>query len=176
MKTQRIVAVMAAIGLVLTSLVASNAAQDKTSAQTLAAFEKIKGLAGAWVGSYSAAKGAIKHARYDVVSNGMAVILIMDWGSDGNMATVFHLDGDAVIATHYCPVGNQPRMRANISGERNAVEFRFQDATNLSRPSDWHMRDLKLVFDAPDQHTLHWTYFDNGKEETGTFKYKRNAK
>lgn len=114
--------------------------------------------------------------RYDMVSNGTAVVLMMDWGSAGNMATVFHLDGDAIIGTHYCPVGNQPRMRATIADASNTIPFKFQDATNISDPSDWHMRHLRLVFDGLDRHTLHWTYLDKGKEETGTFQYTRDRK
>ena len=176
MRVQLILSTVVAFGLALAATAENSSTKAKASVQTLAAFERIKALAGAWEGEYSGAKGAIKHARYDVVSNGMTVILMMDWGSTGNMATVFHLDGDAIIATHYCPVGNQPRMRATIAGDSNAIHFKFQDATNLSDPSDWHMRHLRLLFDGPDRHTLHWTYLENGKEEIGTFQYSRSRK
>ncbi len=174
MRVQLILSTVVALSLGLAATAEDSSTKAKASVQTLAAFERIKSLAGAWEGEYSGAKGAIKHARYDVVSNGTAVILMMDWGSTGNMATVFHLDGDAIMATHYCPVGNQPRMRAMIADDGNVIHFQFQDATGLSDPSDWHMRHLRLVFDGSDQHTLHWTYLDNGKEEIGTFRYTRS--
>lgn len=172
MRTHRILPTM--VVLVLAGA-GSGLANLKPSPQTLAAFERIKALAGAWEGSFSGAEGAIKHARYEVVSNGTAVILMMDWGTTGNMATIFHLDGDSIIATHYCPVGNQPRMRATIAHDSKVIDFKFLDATNLSGPSEWHMRHLRITFDSPGRHTLSWTYVEGGKEETGVFRYSRSG-
>ena len=44
--------------------------------------------------------------------------------------TVYHLDKDAIIATHYCPQGNQPRLEAG-SGTLDHIEFGFRDITDL---------------------------------------------
>ena len=48
--------------------------------------------------------------------------------------TVFHLDGDRLILTHYCMAGNQPRMQAtSYDAKKGEIRFQFLDATNLAR-------------------------------------------
>lgn len=44
--------------------------------------------------------------------------------------SVYHLDHGALMLTHYCAQGNQPRLRAALIGD-DSIVFRFLDATNV---------------------------------------------
>ena len=36
---------------------------------------------------------------------------VINEGTPGSMISMYHPDGDKILMTHYCAVGNQPRMR-----------------------------------------------------------------
>ena len=83
--------------------------------------------------------------------------------------------------THYCAVGNQPRMVATNGIEQTddgpAIDFLVESVSNYVEGQDHYMGGLKLVF--VDSDTVHqiWTTF-NGKGEVDhqmTFVIKRDA-
>jgi hypothetical protein len=87
---------------------------------------------------------------------------------------MYHLDGDAVMVTHYCSIGNQPRMRAVVpQGEIKSLKFTYVDVTNLAKPSAGHMKSLTISFLDGDHIKQEWTYTDGGKEETAVFNLER---
>ena len=59
-----------------------------------------------------------------------------------DMITMFNLDGDRLLMTHYCACGNQPRMVASASPDGKTITFDFLDATNLATPDAGHMNRL----------------------------------
>jgi hypothetical protein len=100
---------------------------------------------------------------------------ILDPISEPSMATIYHLDGDKLVMTHYCSIGNQPRMLAQVpAGEIKNLSFTFVDATNLAKPSDGHMRYLTLTFQDKDHLTQVWTWRQDGKDMPATFNLVRN--
>src|SRR5437764_568426 len=51
------------------------------------------------------------------------------------MMTVYHLDGDRLVLTHYCMAGNQPRMQLRgFDATTGQLTFDFVDAGNLASP------------------------------------------
>ena len=60
-------------------------------------------------------------------------------GSEHEMVTVYHQDGDDLLLTHYCSARNQPRMKCNGEAEPNLLRFEFVDATNMRSTNDPHM-------------------------------------
>ena len=52
-----------------------------------------------------------------------------------DMISMFHMDGDRLIMTHYCGAGNQPRMKV-ASADAKSVSFEFFDGTNIA-PGGW---------------------------------------
>jgi hypothetical protein len=91
-----------------------------------------------------------------------------------DMVTVYHRDGTGLVATHYCSLGNQPRMRAaEASADGKTIRFRFADITNLSKPDGAHIRHLTVTVQDSDHLTQTWTSFSGGKEQTETFKWTR---
>jgi hypothetical protein len=99
-----------------------------------AGFEKLKALVGEWQGTGPHGK---VNLSYQLISGGSALMEILDPISEPSMATIYHLDGDKLVMTHYCSIGNQPRMLAQVpAGEIKNLSFTFVDATNLAKPSD----------------------------------------
>ena len=67
-----------------------------------------------------------------VTSMGNALMHEMSKGtSPEDPITVFNLDGERLLLTHYCDAGNQPRMVATISPDGKTIVFNFFEATNL---------------------------------------------
>jgi hypothetical protein len=93
-----------------------------------------------------------------------------------DMVTIYHRDGDGLVATHYCSMGNQPRMRASgASPDGKSIRFRFADITNL-KPGGGHIKHLTVTFDDPNRFTQEWISYAKGKEESAVFKWTRKQK
>lgn len=137
------------------------------------AFEKLKSLVGDWEGKLLP-DGPTARVNYRATSAGSVVVETIMPGEPGEMVTLFHPDGDAVVATHYCAGQNQPRMRAKAaSGEVKEIAFTFLDVTNLASPEASHMREVTFQFQDADHFTATWTYRENGKDSPMTFTYTR---
>ncbi len=135
-------------------------------------FDKIKSLAGSWEGK--GPDGGSVYLNYKVVSGGTAVMESITEGPGNQMLTLYYLDGDHLMMTHYCSAGNQPRMRAEDSGGRTSViKFTFVDATNLSGPDAGHMHAHSIFWRDADHITQQWTWREKGQERVGTFELQR---
>src|ERR1700730_11841190 len=71
------------------------------------AFEKLKTLAGSWEGS---SMGMSSHITIHVIPSGIAFLHEATGpGGPANPITMFYVDGDRLLLTHYCDAGNRPR-------------------------------------------------------------------
>lgn len=158
---------------VLLSLTLIAFSVNAVSAQSRAAagLEKLKTLAGDWQGK--GPEGSIS-VSYEIASGGTALIETRRPASEPDMVTLFHLDGDKLVMTHYCSVGNQPSMRADVpAGDIKALRFTFVSVSNLVRPTAGHMRGLAFTFEDAEHFTQVWTWRENGKDSQATFKMER---
>ncbi len=137
-------------------------ADDKKEAGKQTAFEHFKQLAGEWVGK-AGPDGHEMRVIYKVTSGGSAVIETITPGSDHEMVTMIHPDGDDLILTHYCMLGNQPQMKAPGKADGNKVAFTFVKATNLKSDKDMYMHDATFTFVDKDTVKAEWTHFQDGK-------------
>jgi len=135
------------------------------------AFDKLKTMVGTWEGVMP--DGKTSQVTYRVTSGGSA--LLSEISPDDAMITMFHMDGDRLMMTHYCGAGNQPRMKGTLSPDGKTVTFEFVDATNLSSPNAGHMHRAVFTMADAAHHTEDWTYLSNGKEETHRFELHRVA-
>ena len=160
MKTVRI-AVTLLFVFVTSAAFAASAAQKS--------FEELKALDGTWEGK--SLNGQPLEVAYRVTSNGSAIM--SEIKGKENMISMFNLDGDRVLLTHYCAVGNQPRMVASASPDGKTFTFDFVDATNLPTPDAAHMIRMVLAMPDANHHTEEWTFSDHGKEHKEVFDLRR---
>jgi hypothetical protein len=126
------------------------------------AFEKIKLLAGTWSGK--APDGQAVQVANRVTAGGSA--LMSEITGHENMITVFHMDGDRLLMTHYCAAGNQPRMVASLSPDGKTITFEFLDATNLLPSQAGHMERVVFTLIDADHHTEEWQFAEkNGQKQ-----------
>jgi hypothetical protein len=142
------------------------------AAGTSPAFDQLKALAGEWEGHNS--PGMTVHLTYTVVSNGSVVMENLQHSKQDEMITMYSLDQDRLIVTHYCAAGNQPTLQTAPSPAANGkYDFTFVRAAGLKSPGEGHMVALSLILTDKDHLTQVWTYEDHGKSSTDTFNYTR---
>src|SRR5512145_267319 len=101
------------IGLILSVVLMSATRHSAFAASAEEAFARLLSLSGTWEGAWKSDKGESYPMRltYVPISEKAAVMETMDSLADGtSMVTIYHTDGDKLMATHYCRFKNQPRM------------------------------------------------------------------
>jgi hypothetical protein len=177
---------MKALILCSLALLASACATSKNSVSdspvdaqvAKAQFEKLKALAGEWTGTGGDPDQTFPmEVRYRLTGGGNTVEETLFPGQSHEMVTMYHLDGDRLMLTHYCAAGNQPRMIArSTSGDAGSstIRFDFIDATNLATNMVGHMHEAEITFDGADHIKSRWTFFQNGKpNHSANFDLKR---
>src|SRR5687768_4823343 len=86
-----------------------------------AAFARMKTLAGPWEGNISKPDGPPGAVRYELTAGGSAVKETQFPGTAHEMLTVYHLEGNDLVLTHYCATGNQPRMKMTSATEEEIL-------------------------------------------------------
>jgi hypothetical protein len=161
-----------AAGVLLTAV---GAAAAGVTAQ--GAFASLKGLAGTWTGTTRS--GAPIEVVFRVASNGTAVLETQSPAEADEMVTVYSIDGDDVVLTHYCPMGphgNQPRMRLDRKASTpRELRFLFSGATNIDPAADLHVHDGRLILDGPDRLVREWDIFNHGRL-AGTERFELTRK
>jgi len=132
-------------------------------------FDLLKGLEGNWAGKNS--QGQPIQVTFRMTAGGSALMSEILGRGPENMITMFHMDGDRLLMTHYCGAGNQPRMKVS-SSDAKSVGFEFMDGTNIG-PGDGHMQ--RVTFTQPDanHHVEEWIFLDHGKEMKEVFTLAR---
>jgi len=138
------------------------------------AFEKLKSLVGTWKGKDEEGKPVT--ITYKVVSAGTTIMETLDMGeNEAAMITMYHPDGKKLMMTHYCSLGNQPRMKASdLSKDGNTLSFNFVDISNRASAKDNYMHKLVFTFKDTDHFSQQWTMKMEGKmEHPSMFDYER---
>jgi hypothetical protein len=157
--------VLVLLACAATPIVGQDKKPDAAEGNKPSRLDLFKQLAGEWVGTTTPQLKDAKevHVTYKVTSGGSAVVETLFPGTDHEMVTVIHRDGDDLLLTHYCMLGNQPQMKAPATGDGNRVEFKFVRATNLKSDKDMHMHDVTFTFVDKDTLRTEWTHFKDGK-------------
>ena len=177
--TRRFALLLAAIAVLTFSSSRATYGQSQPAAQitnpnATAAFDKLKSLAGTW--EADTPKGKIT-AKFELTSGDTVILERLSSPADGEMLTLYTLDGDRVLLTHYCHVGNQPRMQASsFDPKTNQIGFSFVDVTGLPNSASPHMHQAVFTLTSPGQLTESWTFYQDGKPAmTFPFTFHRVA-
>ena len=128
---------MVALIVALPALAADQGAQTYDA---LSALEALKALEGDWVGT-SASGGTQSAVRYEVIAGGNTVVKTYAMGKANEMLTIYHMDGDELLLTHYCALNNQPKMRFETSDTPGEIRFAFAGGTNFDPEVDAHAHE-----------------------------------
>jgi len=154
---------------------AFSAADDKgMKRNTSPAFEALKKLAGEWTGTGPDGKpGTIK---FKTTAGGTVLVETMFPGTDHEMITVYHMDGPDLVMTHYCMMGNQPRLKAESAGEAKKIAFKSVGGTNM-KLDDLHMGQATFTLVDDDHYSVEWCSCNGGKpDEAHRFKVELTRK
>src|SRR5438477_12808187 len=123
-------------------LAASALAADKTKSEE--AFDRLAALQGEWQGI---ADGVNTTLIYTLTANGSTLMEQCRPEKGHEMITMFTVDGDHLIATHYCSAKNQPQMATPaITDAQKPLAFSLVRVTGLKSADDWHTKPAKTPF------------------------------
>lgn len=135
--------------------------------------ERMKSLLGSWKGKDAHGKNV--DVTYTYVADSTAIMESLDIGASGeNMVTVYTLSGGNTVLTHYCSMGNQPRMKLDGSkSNENTLVYAYVDATNVKSERDPRMHDLILTFRDRDHFSQQWILRIEGKDNATVYEFER---
>jgi len=153
------------------SVVALSAAfaQDKDhvhpGAKMPASFDSVKALLGQWEGTTKMdGKDTPVTASYEMTAGGTAILERLFAGTPHEMVSVYHGDGNQVAMTHYCMLGNQPKMTLR-EADKNRMVFEIASTTGIKSAQEPHMHSLSVAMADEDHMNQEWTLFENGKKK-----------
>jgi hypothetical protein len=142
---------------------------DKTKSEE--AFDRLASLKGEWKGEI---KGIDTTLIYTITANGSALMEECRPGKGPEMITMFTVDGDHLIATHYCSAKNQPQMATStITDAQKPLAFSLVRVTGLKSADDWHNTGLTVFQEDNDHLTQEWSYQFKGKTGKNIFHFTR---
>ncbi|MXO90702.1 hypothetical protein [Pontixanthobacter aquaemixtae] len=127
-----------AMGLCALPVSANSAEETPTAATPAQQFSAITSLVGKW----DVEGNDVLKIHFEATAGGSVIVEKWMAGDRMHSLTIYHMDGDRLLATHYCPQGNQPRLAAGLSLD-GGIRLTFQDATDLDSKESYQ-HDLHL--------------------------------
>ena len=147
-------ATLAAIFLIMLSVNARAAEPVKADD----AFAHLKSLAGTWNGHAMTPDGPPASVSYRLTAGGTAVMETLFGGTEHEMLTVYTLNGNDVVATHFCGAGNQPVMKLDkAQSTPDRLVFSFVSVTGDHAKDHPHVHNGFIHFVGTDQLEATWT-------------------
>ena len=125
------------------------------------AFEKMKTLTGSWDGTVMSIP---INFTIRAASSGTAILHEgnTEKGVPNHEITMFYVEGDRLLATHYCDAGNRSNMEGKMSADGKSVEFNFLDVGGSTK-GGLVKRMMFTMIDA-NKHVVEFTFImPNGK-------------
>ena len=161
--------VFGSVGMALVAMASAALAGDKTKSEQ--AFDRLSSLKGEWNGQID---GVNTTLIYTLTANGSALMEQCRPEKRPEMITLFTVDGDHLIAIHYCSAKNQPQMATSpITDAQKPLEFSLVRVTGLQAPDDFHNTGLTLIQDDNDHLTQEWSYQHKHKTGKNIFHFTR---
>ena len=120
------------------------------------AFAKLKTLSGSWQGTIM---DTPINFTIRAASSGTAILHEGSTSKEGppkNEITMFYVNGDRLLATHYCDAGNRSHMEGKLSADGNSIEFSFLEVVGSTRGG--YLKDLAITMIDADRHIVGLTF------------------
>ena len=145
---------------------------EKSSAE----FEQLKSLVGLWEGEMPAKKGeggaggepveTMKmRVEYRLTAGGSVIQETFNAGTPMEMITMYHDTRKGLSLTHYCMLGNQPKMDYT-GGRDGALHFTLSKDSELDQDKDAFMHSLVLTIVDDKNIVQRWTMYQNGEAQS----------
>ena len=124
-------------------------------------FEQLKALVGEWEGT-STMEGKTQKAKasYELTSGGTAIIEKLFVGTPNEMTSVYHADGNKLAMTHYCSLGNQPKLKLKKSS-KNKMRFEMKGKEGIQSKNEMHIHGLTIAW--KDKNNIQHTWYSKNK-------------
>jgi len=159
---------------------------DAPASEAQKSFDQIKTLAGTWQGRVTTippdpgmGDKTTVQVSMRVTSRGNSLVHEMlaagvadDPTKNDHPVTMFYLDNDRLLLTHYCDAGNRPRMTARTSPDGKTLDFDFLDVSGSTQYG--HMQHATFTVIDANHHSEEWTYLaPDGKPMRGHMDLQR---
>jgi hypothetical protein len=135
--------------------------------------DPLKALEGDWNGKF--ADGNEIKVTYTTISGGNAVMETFRLPDGTDMRSIYHMNGEKLMMTHYCESGNQPRLQSASAVVGNDITLNFLDITNVNEPKmASYLYRVTLHFGDKDQLSQDITWLIQGKESSNKLTLTRN--
>ena len=120
------------------------------------AFAKLKSLSGSW-------HGKVMDIPIDftirAASSGTAILHEGNTSAKGppkQEITMFYVDGNRFLGTHYCDGGNRSNMEGKLSADGSSIAFNFLDVVGSTRGG--YLKDMVFTMIDADRHRVAITF------------------
>lgn len=89
------------------------------------------------------------------VSSGTAVVHeghTEGGGPPNHEITMFYIEGERLLSTHYCDAGNQTHMEGKLSPDGKSLKFSFLDVVGSKKGG--YLKDMTFTWVDTDHHVL----------------------
>lgn len=115
------------------------AGNDHPDAQ--GAFDYLAELKGSWV--VQGGNEGVFGWEFDITSRGGVILERLKVGTPTEMTTVYHLENGLLVGSHFCQLGNQPRVIAVSSEAEGDLHFECDgDVGSAESHDDLHMHGV----------------------------------
>ncbi len=142
-----------------------SAQPDGTATNSL---KQLRSLVGTWEGKFP--DGRPHSVSYRLTGNGTVLVETWTLGPRSESMTLYHMDGEALVADHYCPQGNSPRLQLTKGGDADKLSFVFRDGTNLQVKGQSHQHAFWIKVNGRNSFARSETYVENGVTATEAAK------
>lgn len=151
----------------LLSIFAANEVQASNTINVQQHFKQLQALAGKWHGQYKT--GGTHQVSYRLSARGSALVETWTMSKDSESLTIYTLDNDRLLATHYCPQGNQVTLMLSDVDDENRLHFEFLEGRNLHDESGHHQTSFWVQV-SDETFTRSETYAPNKNTQTATLE------
>jgi hypothetical protein len=169
-----------AVGLCLAVIVLLGAiaqAEESKDTGATAAFARLSSLVGEWTGVEFGQDVVVTYRLVGNESTLMEETRLAKGPDSQTMMTMFSVDGDHLIATHYCDAQNQPQMATKPVADPSmkSLAFTLVRVTGMKTPGDYHNTGVEITLEDKDHQTQTWASLTDGKVGTNVFHLTRKT-
>jgi hypothetical protein len=154
-------AALLVIGIVvLSGAIAADGAKNEEPNK----FDLMKRLVGEWMQVGDDGKPTdVMVLRSRLTAGGSAILEEIFPDTEHEMVTVYHADGDQVLLTHFCMLGNAPRMKLQQDSTKEVWKFTCDGQGSNMVETDMHMHQGILTWKDEDHFVSSWSTLANGE-------------